>query len=377
MRQNNKKLLSKEKVSGNDGLYTNEGIEKLFAAVREQMERVPYLIKHKSFKIFILNVILISGLEYGEVMSYLYSLNAFGENDKGWKKVSLNMSIEEKFDALGWKKVVKRLIELATHKDGCISLEETVKSTKENPTIKEILLQERTSGTKFGINTNEVVPRYLKPKATKKERTKTKAEVFTPIEVVKKMNDSFDKEYKGFDLDYIKRTVLEVTCGEAPFLTTRYDPYTGQSIPVGERVGLLDRKLQHIHTDDETEWCRLAELALKSTFGYEWQEDSLYLARMNVLLSVVESFTDQFGKMPKNVEKWAEIVSYNLFRMDGLTLCLPETDTPVMIMNWETGKMERFDGEEETHRSSKKKPERNTQRKREKNHNSASISLAA
>lgn len=114
MRQNSKKLLSKEKVCGNGGLYTNEGIEKLFAAVREQTERVPYLIKHKSFKIFILNVILISGLEYGEVMSYLDSLNAYGENDKGWKKVSLNMSIEEKFDALGWKKVVKRLIELAT-----------------------------------------------------------------------------------------------------------------------------------------------------------------------------------------------------------------------------------------------------------------------
>ena len=46
-------------------------------------------------------------------MSFLDSLNAY-ESDKGWKKVGLNMSIEEKFDALGWKKVVKKLIELAT-----------------------------------------------------------------------------------------------------------------------------------------------------------------------------------------------------------------------------------------------------------------------
>lgn len=114
MRHNNKKLISKGKVHGNNRPYSNKDIEKLFAAVRDQLERVPYLIKHKSFKVFILNVILISGLEYGEVMSYLDSLNAYDESDKGWKKVGLNMSIEEKFDILGWKKVVKKLIELAT-----------------------------------------------------------------------------------------------------------------------------------------------------------------------------------------------------------------------------------------------------------------------
>ena len=114
MRHNNKKLVSKEKVRGNNSPYLNKDIEKLFAAVRDQLERVPYLIKHKSYKIFILNVILNSGLEYGEVMSYLDSLNAYDESDKGWKKVGLNMSIEEKFDTLGWKKVVKKLIELAT-----------------------------------------------------------------------------------------------------------------------------------------------------------------------------------------------------------------------------------------------------------------------
>ncbi len=120
MRQKNKTLVFKEKVSGKNRPYSNKDIGRLFAAVREQLERVPYLNKHKSYKIFILNVILISGLEFGEVMSYLDSLNAYGENDKGWKKVGLNMSIEEKFDILGWKKVVKKLIESAT--SGSISL---------------------------------------------------------------------------------------------------------------------------------------------------------------------------------------------------------------------------------------------------------------
>ena len=85
-------------------------IDRLFAAVREQIARVPYLNKPKCYKAFVLNIILNSGLGYDEVMSYLDSLNAYEENDKGWKKIDLNMSIEEKFDILGWEKVVRKLI---------------------------------------------------------------------------------------------------------------------------------------------------------------------------------------------------------------------------------------------------------------------------
>lgn len=267
----------------------------------------------------------------------------------------------------------KKYFENVTHEEGVthedsrkshifesVSLEEIVNSTKENPVIREILLQERTTKMRFGINPDEVVPRYMKSAALRKERTKTKAEVFTPIEVVKKMNDSFDDGFTGSDIDYIKRTVLEVTCGEAPFLTTRYDPYKGHSIPIEERVGHLDRKLQHIHTDDEMEWSIQAEFALKSTYGYEWQEDSLYIARMNVLLSVVESFVNKFGESPKDIARWAEIVSYNLFRMDGVSLCLPETDTPALVMNWEIGKMEKFGEDDDSHRTYK----RNTRKKK-------------
>ena len=100
-------IVSKKMMSGME-------IEKLYAAVREQMERVPFINKPKSYKAFVLNLILISGLEYGEVMSYLDSLNAYDENDKGWRKIDLNMSIEEKFDILGWEKVVRKLIVWAT-----------------------------------------------------------------------------------------------------------------------------------------------------------------------------------------------------------------------------------------------------------------------
>lgn len=85
-------------------------IDRLFASVREQIARVPFLNKPKCYKAFVLNIILNSGLGYDEVMSYLDSLNASEENDKGWKNIDLNMSIEEKFDILGWEKVVRKLI---------------------------------------------------------------------------------------------------------------------------------------------------------------------------------------------------------------------------------------------------------------------------
>ena len=100
-------IVSKKMMSGME-------IEKLYAAVREQTERVPFINKPKSYKAFVLNLILISGLEYGEVMSYLDSLNAYNESDRGWKKINWNTPLEEKFDIVGWEKVVKRLIVLAT-----------------------------------------------------------------------------------------------------------------------------------------------------------------------------------------------------------------------------------------------------------------------
>lgn len=211
--------------------------------------------------------------------------------------------------------------------------------------IKEILLEEHTTGGKLNIDPDKVLPRYLKNQEIQQNRTKEKAEVFTPIEVVRKMNDMFDENFTGSDADYIRRKVLEVTCGEAPFLTTLYDASTGEKIPIENRAGLLDRKLARINiTGDEFSWCLAATTVLQSTYGYEWQEDSLYIARRNVLSSVYEAFVSKFGKEPDLLDEWAEIVSYNLFRMDGVTMCVPETEIPAKVMNWETGKMERFDG---------------------------------
>lgn len=191
-----------------------------------------------------------------------------------------------------------------------------------------------------------IQPRYIKSQSEQKTRTKQKAEVFTPPCIVKKMNDSFDNSFKGSDIEYITRPCLEVTCGEAPFLTSRYDATTGEDIPVGKRIGLLDRKLQHISSTTPTEWSELALSALKATYGYEWQEDSIYIARMNLLLTTMEHFFSKFNIEPdeETISKWADVISYNIFRMDGVTMCIPETDIPAVVMNWQKGKLERFDG---------------------------------
>jgi hypothetical protein len=220
-------------------------------------------------------------------------------------------------------------------------------------------------------------PRALKTKELQKERTKTKAEVFTPTWVVKKQNDTADENYKGDDLEaYTRRKWLEITCGEAPYMATRYDMETGEIIPLAERVGFVDRKLARINSEvaDKAEWQRLVELAYKSSYGFEWNGDSLLLARENLLYTYRDYYVAKWGDEPLYglFEEIATIISYNIFQMDGLKYTIPLTEkreivvemqlslfdvddtqekwqiTPgkrVRIMNWDTNKMEYFDKE--------------------------------
>lgn len=197
------------------------------------------------------------------------------------------------------------------------------------------------------ISVDAIKPRVLKSQEEKKYRTDTKAEVFTPYEIVRKMNDQVERDLT--DMEYICSKVLEVTCGEAPFLATRYHMDSGEEIPVTERTGLLDRKLDRIKASTSEEWCRMADLCLKSTYGYEWQADSLFLARENLLLDVVEHHRHVFGSVPEErwLKQWAHVISWNVIRMDGISMCVPETEIPAMVMDWESNKKVRFDGKEE------------------------------
>ena len=53
-------------------------------------------------------------------------------------------------------------------------------------------------------------------------------------------------------LYYVISKRIEITCGEAPYLVSRYDTVTGKKIDVVDRVGLLDRKLRVINENTET-----------------------------------------------------------------------------------------------------------------------------
>ena len=139
---------------------------------------------------------------------------------------------------------------------------------------------------------------------------------------------------------------MEITCGEAPYLVSRYDTTTGDDIDIKDRIGLLDRKLHLIskHVKTEEKWLKWAKLAYKHTYGYEWQGDSLLLARENLYATFTEYFKDKFGKEPSKEDcvEICEIISWNIFQMDGLTFTIPMTDIPVKIMDWDEDEVIEF-----------------------------------
>lgn len=202
---------------------------------------------------------------------------------------------------------------------------------------------------------------------TKTKRTKQRAEVFTPSWLCNKMNNCVDEAWfgevpkfnqefeKGWGRidypipfldktwqEYVLNKRLEITCGEAPFLVSRYDSVSGEDIYIKDRIGLLDRKLRVIseNVDDEQEWIEWVFKAYQNIYGYEYQGDNLFLARKNLLLSFVDYTKDKFGHEPSkdDLETIAEIISWNIWQMDGLKYCVPEQPEILskVIMDWDS-----------------------------------------
>lgn len=176
-----------------------------------------------------------------------------------------------------------------------------------------------------------IQPRAAKSLAEQKHRTKDKAEVFTPLDIVKQMNQSVDtyKVNKDNWKDYVKELKLEITCGEGPFIVSRYDPTSqhGTIIPITKRVGFLDMKLKVVnkYCKDEESWLKWAKEAFKASYGYEWQGDNVLLARENLLYTLIDYYQDKFNKEPSEEikEEFAIIISWNIFQMDGLKYVIP------------------------------------------------------
>ena len=205
-----------------------------------------------------------------------------------------------------------------------------------------------------------LIPRCQKHKDQQFGRTKERSEVFTPSWICNKQNNLIDEIWFGrkdvfnywdaenpkkwisssdniqFETDiesqktwqdYVNANRLEVTCGEAPYLTSRYDTTSGKAIKLDSRIGLLDRKLRVVrenvkNTADFYIW---TEKAFQNTYGFELSGDSLILARSNLFLCFIEHTKAFLHKEPDIDEqiKIAEIISWNIWQMDGLNYKTP------------------------------------------------------
>ena len=247
-----------------------------------------------------------------------------------------------------------------------------------------------------GICSINLQSRSEKAMEMRKNRAKANAEVFTPAWMCNKMLNSIEKERLGFEgafntenadntwtvnhnkipfrgkndwQTYVSANSLEITCGEGPFVVSRYDAASGELInPLINRIGILDRKLRVVNENTETneEWLKWALQAYKSTYGYEYQGDNLLIARMNLILTFADYYKERIGTEPDKalLNEVADIISWNFWQMDGLTDTIPlikaqdGTDILVSIKDWKTNQvltMKDLKGENKEQAKPKKK----------------------
>ena len=211
-----------------------------------------------------------------------------------------------------------------------------------------------------GLASGVIKPRIAKAQEKQSQRTKSRAEVFTPSWLCNQMNNDIDAEWFGrrdaFNTEtagddgakgwaatdgpiefpktkgrswqsYVAATRLEITCGEAPFVCSRYDTVTGEPLPVHERIGFLDRKLRVVSENAKTRstWTKWALTALQSCYGYEYQGDNLLIARINVFETYMEHLRARWSApaTAEDLEQAALVVSWNFWQMNGFTDAVP------------------------------------------------------
>lgn len=216
-----------------------------------------------------------------------------------------------------------------------------------------------------GLNSGVIKPRVAKESERQSQRTKSRAEVFTPSWLCNQMNNDIDEQWFGrrdvFNVEgdetwtaatdpvqfpkkkghgwhsYVESLRLEITCGEAPFVCSRYDTVTGRALPPLARVGFLDRKLRIVSekTKTQKEWMKWALKALKSTYGFEYQGDNLLIARINVFETFVEYYRDRWHIHPEAeiLQEVAWITSWNFWQMNGLTDAVPTNKMDAIVQS--------------------------------------------
>lgn len=216
-----------------------------------------------------------------------------------------------------------------------------------------------------GLSSGVIKPRIAKEQEHQSQRTRTRAEVFTPSWLVNRMNNDLDAAWFGardtFNAEdgttwrtsaepvvfpkkkghgwhaYVESPRLEITCGETPFVCSRYDTVTGDALPVSDRIGFLDRKLRVVSekTRSRREWVRWGLAALKASYGFEYQGDNLLLARINVFETFCEHLRERWGVgiTDEELDQAAWIVSWNFWQMNGLTCAVPTNKMDAVVQS--------------------------------------------
>lgn len=258
--------------------------------------------------------------------------------------------IEEDILKLG-KPVLKNLLKDRTTRKNIIWATDDYLVLGESYDAKYPITIEQITGS----HSNVIQPRAAKAREHQTNRTKDKGEVFTPSWICNEQNNLIDEQWFGrkdvfnttsnkswvsttdkiiFTTEskktwqaYVDANRLEITCGEAPYLVSRYDTVTGNTIPIKDRIGLLDRKLRIVNenTSFEKDWLKWATRAVQSTYGFEYQGDSLLLARENVLYTFIDNMEYKLSRKPTldELRTIALIISWNIWQMDGLSFTVP------------------------------------------------------
>lgn len=267
-------------------------------------------------------------------------------------------------DLLQVRSVLPILLQDRTTNQDIIWATDTYKAYGEGYGAKEPI----TAPLVTGANGSIIQPRIAKAVSDQADRTKKHAEVFTPAWICNMMVNHCDEVWFGrkdvFNTSeektwtpteapialpkrrrwqrYVDSRRLEITCGEAPYLVSRYDASTGELIPFNHRIGMLDRKLRVVNENaaDEEEWLKFAFRALESVYGFEYQGDNLLIARVNVLMTFMDAVQERWQReatLPE-LQRAAKIISWNLWQMDGLKGIVPYTslqEANAQVSIWE------------------------------------------
>lgn len=266
------------------------------------------------------------------------------------------------FDSIEVKSTIKILLQDKSTKKNIIWATDTYSDNGIFFADNEEITEDLVSGAYSKI----IQPRVYKAFEEQSSRTRKHAEVFTPSWICNLMNNYCDEEwFRRKDVfncqkdkhretnkekiyfpdgktwkDYVDSRRLEITCGEAPYIVSRYDTTTGDMIPTEDRIGILDRKLRIVNENavDDAEWLKWTIRAFQSVYGFEYQGDNVLVARINLLMTFVDYYKERFKSAPeiRTLKKIANIIAWNILQMDGLkgTVPLGKPQEEVQQLSW-------------------------------------------